>query len=188
MPALDVVTTTENAGLAAFGTNIYLVFQNYSNRRFGFDTDFAAYAGGTGLFVPSTSAKFDFRLCSALEDGINIIDLDHSTGQVIQTGTTTNTVNTGQIAVKNTNDGQLIASLDVFLPQIAEGEYLTGSAATVTVDRYGRVVGFSSPDNFYFSGYGRLLYIATDTLQTAAFPAAPAHKHPDSFHPDQSLP
>lgn len=134
-----------------FGTNIYLVFQNYSNRKFGFDTDFAAYAGGTGLFVPSTSAKFDFRLWSALEDGINIIDLDHSTGQVIQTGTTTNTVNTGQIAVKNTNDGQLIASLDVFLPQIAEGEYLTGSAATVTVDRYGRVVGFSSPDNFYFS-------------------------------------
>lgn len=151
-----------------FGTNIYLVFQNYSNRKFGFDTDFAAYAGGTGLFVPTTTAKFDFRLWSALEDGINIIDLDHSTGQVIQTGTTTGSVNTGQIAVKNTNDGQLIASLDVFLPQIAEGQYLTASAATLTVDRYGRVVGFTAPDEFYFTAE----YFTATSGQTVFTPTA----------------
>lgn len=151
-----------------FGTNIYLVFQNYTNRKFGFDTDFAAFAGGTGLFVPSTSSKFDFRLWSALEDGINIIDLDKSTGQVIETGTTTGTVNTGQIAVKNTNDGQLIASLDVFLPQLAEGQYLTGSAATLTIDRYGRVVGFSSPDEFYFTAE----YFTATSGQTVFTPTA----------------
>lgn len=151
-----------------FGTNIYLVFQNYTNRKFGFDTDFATYAGGTGSFVPSTSAKFDFRLWSALEDGINIIDLDKSTGQVIQTGTTTGSVNTGQIAVKNTNDGQLIASLDVFLPQISEGEYLTASAATLTIDRYGRVVGFTAPDNFYFSAQ----YFTATSGQTVFTPTA----------------
>lgn len=153
-----------------FGTNIYLVFQNYTNRKFGFDTDFAAYAGGTGLFVPTTSSKFDFRLWSALEDGVNIIDLDTSTGQVIQTGTTTGTVNTGQIAVKNTNDGQLIASLDVFLPQLAEGQYLTGSAATLTIDRYGRVVGFTSPDDFYFTAE----YFTATSGQTVFTPTARA--------------
>lgn len=132
-----------------FGTNIYLVFINYQNRKFGFDTDFAAYAGGTGAFVPSTTTKFDFRIWSALPDGTNIIDLDKATGQAIVTGGTT--TSTGEIAVSNTQDGRLIASLATFLPQIPEGSYLTGSAATITVDRYGRVVGFTTPDNFYFS-------------------------------------
>ena len=137
-----------------FGTNIYLVYINYQNRKFGFDTDFAMYAGGSGAFVPSTTTKFDFRLWSALDPlslTPNLIDLDHSTGQVIQTGTTTSSIGDGLIAVNNTQDGRLIASLDVFLPQIPAGSYLTGSAATITVDRYGRVVGFTAPDDFYFS-------------------------------------
>ena len=132
-----------------FGTNIYLVYINYQNRKFGFDTDFAAYAGGTGAFVPSTTTKFDFRIWSALPDGTNIIDLDKATGQAIVTGGTS--TSTGEISVNNTQDGRLIASLATFLPQIPEGSYLTGSAATITVDRYGRVVGFTTPDNFYFS-------------------------------------
>lgn len=138
----------------AFGTNIYLVYINYQNRKFGFDTDFATYAGGSGAFVPSTANKFDIRLWSALDPtslSPNIIDLDKATGQVIQTGSTTSNANGGQIAINNTSDGKLIAALDVFLPQIAEGTYLTGSAATITVDRFGRVVGFSTPDNFYYS-------------------------------------
>ena len=131
-----------------------MVYINYQNRKFGFDTDFAMYAGGDGAFVPSTTAKFDFRLWSALDPlGLspNVIDLDHSTGQVIMTGTTSSSIGTGQIAVNNTIDGKLVASLDVFLPQIPAGSYLTGSAATITVDRYGRVVGFTAPDDFYFS-------------------------------------
>jgi hypothetical protein len=153
-----------------FGTNIHLVYTNYQNRKFGFDTDFAAYAGGSGAFVPSTTSKFDIRLWSALDPlslTPNLIDLDRSTGQVIQTGTTTSNTNGGQIYIDNTPDGKLIASLDVFLPQIAEGTYLTGSAATITVDRFGRVVGFSTPDNFYFSAE----YFTATSGQTVFTPA-----------------
>lgn len=131
-----------------FGTNIYLAYINRTNRKFSFDTDFATYAAGTGAFVPSTTTKFDFRIWSALEDGINFIDLDHSTGQVTSTGTTT--VGTGQVKITNTNDGQLIASLDEFL-DFGGASTFTGSAATITVDKYGRVVGFTSPDDFYFT-------------------------------------
>lgn len=155
----------------SFGSNIYLVYTNYQNRKFGFDTDFASYAGGSGAFVPSTTAKFDIRLWSALDPTSlepNVIDLDRSTGQVIQTGTTTSSINGGQIAIDNTQDGKLIASLDVFLPQIAEGTYLTGSAATITVDRYGRVVGFSTPDNFYYSAE----YFTATSGQTVFTPTA----------------
>jgi len=131
-----------------FGTNIYLVYINYANRKFGFDTDFAMYAGGSGAFVPSTTSKFDFRLWSALQDGINYIDLDVGTGQVTKTGTTT--VSTGEIAINNTPDGKLVASLATFL-DFGGADTYTGSAATITIDKYGRVVGFTAPDDFYFS-------------------------------------
>lgn len=132
----------------SFGTNIYLVYINYGNRKFAFDTDFAMYAGGSGTFVPSTTAKFDYRLWSALEDGNNVIDLDLGTGQVTKTGTTT--VSTGEIAITNSPDGKMVASLAQFL-DLGGAETYTGSAATITIDKYGRVVGFSAPDNFYFS-------------------------------------
>lgn len=131
-----------------FGTNIYLVYINYSNRKFGFDTDFATYAGGSGAFVPSTTSKFDFRLWSALEDGINYIDLDMGTGQVTKTGTTT--VSTGQVAIVNAPDGKMVASLAKFLDFGGNPTY-TGAAATITIDEFGRVVGFAAPDNFYYS-------------------------------------
>lgn len=134
-----------------FGTNIYLVYSNRTSRKFSFDTDFATYAAGSGAFVPSTANKFDIRLWSALEDGTNVIDLDVATGQVIITGSTSSSIADGQIYIQNTTDGRLIASLDTFLPQIPPGEYLTGSAATITVDRYGRVVGFTPPDDFYIT-------------------------------------
>jgi hypothetical protein len=84
-----------------------------------------------------------------LPDGDNIIDLDHRTGQLIETGTTT--VGTGEIAVSNTSDGRLVASLQQFL-NFGPGVYqYTGSAATLTIDIYGRVVGFSAPDSFYYT-------------------------------------
>jgi hypothetical protein len=138
-----------------FGTNLYLAYISYSNRKFGFDTDFAIYAGGTseagsgGAFVPTTTSKFDFRIWSALPDGINIIDLDKSTGQTIITGMPS--ASDGQIAVRNTPDGQLVAELAQFLTFPDGGSTFTSSAATITVDKYGRVVGFAPPDNFYFN-------------------------------------
>lgn len=148
-----------------FGSNIYLAYINRTGRKFSFDTDFALYAGGTAAFVPSTASKFDFRIWSALPDGTNIIDLDKATGQVTTTGTTT--VGTGQVKMTNNQDGILVASLDQFL-DFGGAPTFTGSAATITVDIYGRVVGFSSPDNFYFSSEN---FTATSG-QTVFTPAA----------------
>lgn len=134
-----------------FGTNIYLTYANRQSRKFSFDTDFAAYAAGTGTFVPTSSIKFNPTIWSALDPSgtsPNIIDLDQATGQVISTGTTT--VGTGQVAITNTNDGRLVASLDQFL-DFGGASTFTGSAATITVDIYGRVVGFTSPDDFFMT-------------------------------------
>jgi hypothetical protein len=132
----------------AFTTNKYLVYTNRTGRKFSFDTDFASYAAGTAAFVPSTTAQFDQRLWSALPDGTNIIDLDASTGQAIRTGTTT--TGTGQVRVVNTIDGQVVAALDQFL-DFGGPTTFTGAASTVTIDIYGRVVGFTTPDNFYMT-------------------------------------
>ena len=132
----------------AFGTNKFLCFINRTGRKFSFDTDFADFASGTGQFVPTTIADFDPRLWSALPDGLNVIDLDNKTGQLITTGTTT--TGTGQVKISNTGDGQLIASLDEFL-NFGGPTTFTGSAATITVDIYGRVVGFTTPDDFFMT-------------------------------------
>ena len=132
-----------------FGTTIYLCFANRGSRSVSFATGFADYAGGAGAFVPTQTSIFDPSLWGALDDGANIIDLDSRSGQLIQTGTTT--VGTGEISVANNNDGRLVASLQQFL-DFGPGVYqFTGSAATLTIDIYGRVVGFSAPDNFYFT-------------------------------------
>lgn len=132
-----------------FGTEVFLCYSNRGARQFSFDTGFADYAGGSGTFVPTQTAIFDPSIWSALPDGLNVIDLDHRTGQLIETGTTT--VGTGEIAVSNTNDGRLVASLQQFL-DFGPGVYqYTGSAATLTIDIYGRVVGFSPPDDFYYT-------------------------------------
>ena len=131
-----------------FGTNIYLIFANRQNQNFSFDTDFASYASGSGSFVPTTTAKFDPKLWSALPDGTNIINLQPTTGQFIGTGTTT--TGTGQIRVINTGDGQVVASLDQFL-DFGGPTTKTGSASNITIDIYGRVVGFTTPDDFYMT-------------------------------------
>jgi len=132
-----------------FGTNIFLCYVNYSNRRFSFATGFANYAAGTGAFVPTQALLFDPRLWSALPDGSNTIDLDAGTGQVISTGTTT--VGTGEIAVTNNPDGKVVASLKPYL-DFGSGIYSkTASAAKLTIDIYGRVVGFEEPDAFYMT-------------------------------------
>ena len=84
-----------------------------------------------------------------MEDGYNIIDLNARTGQLIQTGTTT--VGTGEIAVLNNPQGQVIASLAQLLTFPGGAQTYTSSVATLTVDVYGRVVGFVPPDTFNYT-------------------------------------
>jgi hypothetical protein len=133
-----------------FGTSKYLCYANRSGRKFSFATGFAGFAAGTGAFVPTQASIFDPRIWGALPNGTNIIDLDYSTGQVLQTGTTT--VGTGEIAVTNNPDGKIIASLKPFL-DFGSGVYsqTVTSVASLTIDIYGRVVGFTTPDPFYMT-------------------------------------
>ena len=131
-----------------FGTSYYLCYSNRTGRKFSFDTGLATYAAGTGAFVPSQTSIFDPTIWAALPDGTNYIDLDHATGQLLSTGTTT--VGTGEISVTNSPDGRIVASLQQFLD--FGGDYTkTSSVANLTIDIYGRVVGFEVPDNFYFT-------------------------------------
>ena len=133
----------------AFGTSYYLTYSNRTGRKMSFDTGLAAYAAGTAAFVPTVVALFDPSIWSALPDGINVIDLDNRTGQLINTGTTS--VGTGEIGITNSPDGKMVAQLQQFL-NFGAGVYTyTGSASTLTIDIYGRVVGFSAPDNFYMT-------------------------------------
>lgn len=132
----------------SFGTNVYLAYANRTGRKFSFATGFAAYAAGTGAFVPTQATLFDPRQWSALPNGNNIIDLEHSTGQVIQTGSTT--VGTGEIAVQNTSDGRVIAALQPYL-DFGGAYQQTASVAQLTIDIYGRVVGFETPDDFFMT-------------------------------------
>ena len=132
----------------AFSTNEYLLYVNRTGRKFSFDQGFAAYAAGTASFVPTQTVTFDPSIWAALPDSTNIIDLDLRTGQLIQTGTTT--VGTGQVAITNNTDGNIIASLQEYLN--FGGAYTkTASVATLTIDIYGRVVGFETPDAFYYT-------------------------------------
>jgi hypothetical protein len=133
-----------------FSTNKCVCYANRTGRKFSFATGFAANAAGTGAFVPTQALIFDPRLWSALPNGLNTIDLDMATGQVISTGTTT--TGTGEISVTNNNDGKVVASLKPYL-DFGAGIYqqtITG-VAQLTVDIYGRVVGFETPDAFYIT-------------------------------------
>jgi len=134
-----------------FGTNVFLLYTNRTGRKFSFASGFADYAAGTAAFVPSATATYDPSIWAALEDGVNYIDLDVRTGQIIQTGTTS--VGTGQIAVTNNSAGRVVASLAPLLNFGPGVQSLTGSASTVTIDIYGRVIGFSTPDGFYYTRY-----------------------------------
>ena len=72
-----------------------------------------------------------------------------STYTLAVTGTTT--VGTGEIAITNNQQGQIVASLAQLL-DFGPGVYTkTSSAATLTIDIYGRVIGFTTPDTFYYT-------------------------------------
>lgn len=133
----------------AFDSNKFICYVNRTGRKFSFATGFANFAAGSGAFVPTQAIIFDPRLWSALPVGTNLIDLDMGTGQVLSTGTTT--VGTGEIEVTNNPDGKVIASLKQYL-DFGSGIYQkTSTVAQLTIDIYGRVVGFEEPDAFYIT-------------------------------------
>ncbi len=146
-PSIDPAAYSWYLAEPAFGTTIYPVYTNRTGRKISFDTGFAIYASGTAAFIPYDTALFDPTLWAALPDGTNFIDLDARTGQLLKVGTTS--VGTGEISVSNNPDGVVVASL-AKLPYVwGEGVYTyTTSAATITIDIYGRVVGFTAPDTF----------------------------------------
>jgi hypothetical protein len=141
----------------AFGTSVYLLYTNRTGRKFSFSTGFATSAAGTGAFVPSDTTIYDPSIWNALPDGTNAINLDVRTGQLLETGTTT--IGSGEIAITNNSDGKIVASLAQLLDFGAGVQTLTGAASTLTIDVYGRVLGFTSPDGFYYTRY--------DTVATA---------------------
>ena len=129
----------------------YLLFANRNNRKFSFDTGTAAQANSTGAFVPTLTSVYDTTVWSGLQDGINSIDLDSRTGQLTIVGTTSVSSADGLLSVTNNTSGSMVVSLAQFL-NFGAGVYSkTASVSTLTIDIYGRVVGFTSPDAFYYT-------------------------------------
>jgi len=93
-----------------------------------------------------------------LEDGDNVIDLDLRTGQNTKYGTSSVSQADGLLNVTNNTSGAMTVALQKFL-NFGGGVYSkTFTTQQLTVDVYGRVVGFSDQDQFYFSEY---TYIST---------------------------
>jgi hypothetical protein len=132
-----------------FGTTNYLLYNNYGNKLIGFSVGIANISAGGGAFVPSDTSTYDPSTWSGLPNGVNVIDLNFRTGQVIQTGTTS--TGTGELAIINNPEGLLQASLAELLTFPGGATTYTSSVATITVDRYGRIIGFVAPDNFYYT-------------------------------------
>lgn len=133
-----------------FGTTIYLTYANRTGRKFSFGSGTAVIAGGNGAFVPSNALLFDPSVWSALPLGTNIIDLDKRTGQLTETGTTSVGDSSGELAITNNPDGKIVAQLKPYL-NFGGSPTFTGAVANLTVDIYGRVVGFQPPDAFYLT-------------------------------------
>ena len=86
-----------------------------------------------------------------MEDGQNYIDLDERTGQLTKAGTTAISSADGLLNVTNNTGGSMVVSLEKFL-NFGSGVYSKSfNAATLTVDVYGRVVGFTESDEFFYS-------------------------------------
>lgn len=134
-----------------FGTENYLLISNRSNRKFSFAVGEAGFANLGGAFVPSETSIYDSSVWGALEDGQNYIDLDARTGQLTKAGTTAVSSADGLLSVTNNTNGSMIVSLQKFL-NFGSGVYSKSfNASTLTIDIYGRVVGFTESDNFYYS-------------------------------------
>lgn len=152
-PISDPVQYTWYEANPSFGTNNYLLFSNRTGRRFSFATGTATYVANNS-FVPSDTAIYDQSVWSALPDETNYIDLDKRTGQLTETGTTSSGLNSGEISVTNDASGRLKASLAAVpaLEALAGGAgTYTATVAKLTIDIYGRVLGFEPPDDFEYT-------------------------------------
>jgi len=129
----------------------YLLFANRSNRKFSFSVGNASPSNSTGAFVPTDTTIYDTTVWQGLPDGTNSIDLDARTGQLITVGTTSVSTADGLLSVTNNTNGNMVVSLSKFL-NFGAGVYSkTVAISTLTIDIYGRVVGFTSPDTFYYT-------------------------------------
>ena len=136
---------------ANFETANYLLIANRSNRKFSFAVGNAGFANLGGAFVPTETSVYDSSIWGALEDGQNYIDLDLRTGQLTKAGTTAISSADGLLSVTNNTTGSMVVSLQKFL-NFGSGIYSKSfDAATLTVDIYGRVVGFTESDEFFYS-------------------------------------
>ena len=135
----------------SFGTNNYLLIANRTSRKFSFAVGNAGFANLGGAFVPTETSVYDTSVWGALEDGQNFIDLDQRTGQLTRAGTTAVSSADGLLNVANSPQGSLVVALEKFL-NFGSGVYSkTFNAATLTIDVYGRVVGFTEPDEFFYT-------------------------------------
>ena len=141
-----------------FGTSNYLLYANRTNRKFSFAVGNASFNNLGGAFVPTETSVYDSSVWGAIEDGSNFIDLDLRTGQLTKAGTTAISSADGLLNVTNNTSGSMVVSLERFL-NFGGGVYSkTFNAATLTVDVFGRVVGFTQPDDFF---YTESVFIAT---------------------------
>ena len=147
-----------------FGTTNKLCYINRTGRLFSFGIAPAGYAAGTASYVPTST--FDDTQWSALPDASDYIDLDIRTGQLTRTGTTS--TGGGQLSIANNPNGTLVGQLQQFLTFPGGASTYTSSAATITIDIYGRVVGVVPPDTFYYTSDE---FVAT-AGQTVFTPAA----------------
>ena len=138
-----------------FNTSNYLLYANWTNRKFGFNAGNAGYVNLGGAFVPTETSVYDSSLWSGLLDPVSgiqsFIDLDMRTGQTIIAGSTGNNVNDGFLSVTNNTDGSMKVNLHDFL-NFGAGIYTKNFAASsLTIDIYGRVVGFTEQDQFFYT-------------------------------------
>lgn len=140
-----------------FGTADYLLYANRSNRKFSFNVGNAGYQNLGGAFVPTNGSIYDSTVWSGLPDptgGVqSFIDLDARTGQLVNAGYSGTNQNDGFLDVTNQTDGSMKVQLKNFLGDLfGTGIYTkTFNAATLTIDVYGRVVGFTEQDQFFYT-------------------------------------
>jgi len=145
----------------------YLLYANRSNRKFSFNVGNAGYVNLGGAFVPSQTSVYDSTVWSGLLDpsgGVqSFIDLDKSTGQVIINGYSSQNQDDGFLSISNNTNGQMRVNLQQFLNFGTNIYRKTFNAATLTIDVYGRVVGFLEQDQFF---YTETVYSATAAQTT----------------------
>ena len=136
-----------------FGTQNYVIYANRGNRKFTFNVDNAAVSGIGGAFVPTETSVYDPTVWGGLPDGTNVIDLDARSGQLTRIGTSAVSSADGLLSVTNNTEGTMVVSLNKFL-NFGNGVYSKNfSPTSLTIDIYGRVVGFTSEDDFFYSEY-----------------------------------